>query len=153
MRGALLPLLVLAVGCGDTLPLRYRADCLTEIESELPLFEDALTYNVHLAQSLMIQVGAVKSREDFCQQLGSMRIRVFNVDHLPGDIMGQYSIFEGISLTKTTSGLLHEFLHAVNSDHLQPGTAWHEGWDSNGYYDADRSFGFGMKRVYPQQGY
>jgi hypothetical protein len=153
MRTLLLAV-VLATGCGSApAPYTYSAGCLRGIESELPLIQTALDSNAAMAQRLVLEVGAVASEADYCEAFGDLRIVVRDSDYLhvgAGIASGVYSLFTGIETQKDMSALVHELLHAASTTHCQPGNAWHEHWDVNGYDNADRTFGFRMTRVRAQ---
>lgn len=146
-------LAILNVACGqDTSKLiRVRADCLGEVYTDHAVNADAVTFNVTLARNLMTERGyfseaAFAGKPTFCDYYSNLLITIQNVevfDCSDGSNrvddqachIGYYSLGTGVRLNQNMDILPHELFHALDTGNLQPGTYWHEGWDTNGYND------------------
>lgn len=124
-------------GTGDYVA---HSGCLT-FKSDFPLDQDALDHNVQLAQSMLDQMGVVRS-EDFCSEFEKVPFVVSKGDTvLNTETYGEYSFFRGILLTHKTQALLHEMLHEVDLTRDKVVcTEVHCWWVEKGYFDADHAF-------------
>ena len=112
--------LLLSTGCGQELPFRYSVPCMTDIRSEVRLWESKLQHNAELANQILLDSG-ILTPSGYCSALRDIPVRIYRDPWtLPGSDSqhGYYNFATGIELTASTGALLHEYLHAID---LVPG--------------------------------
>lgn len=143
-----LALAVLTVSCGPARPMAY--ECPVSItpmvfHSEFELDCTVVEQNVRLAQRILYEHDLETPRE-FEDLYRGMNVYIYDEDYLSYDlgsdsyVVGYYMSGRGIEMTKDGFSLLHELLHHLDAVYLQIGTAWHEGWKTNGYHEADLEY-------------
>lgn len=134
MRPALLALGVVLAGCGnapdwpDEFSREYRAGCF-RVLSERYIPEGELEYNfAALSEALapLVDVCTLK-----IQTIHVLRVDSWSVQD--GDAEGYFDPTAGITLGRSMRAWAHEMLHAKDAASLAVGSAWHEGWETNGY--------------------
>lgn len=145
-----LALAVVLVGCGPS-PYIYERGCVT-INSDLELIEERVNAYIDAARDIYeVRFG------DFCEVAsGYIHVKDVDVFSCPfattsGLCIGHADIFGNVELSRrgAPAALLHELLHVRDNHRLSVGTAWHENWDVNGYYEADAEFKLAIADIGP----
>ena len=144
----ILAMAALIASCGPARPMKY--ECPVSITAmtfhgEFELDCTVVEQNVRLAQRILYEHGLETPRE-FEDLYRGMNVYIYDEDYLSYDlksdsyVVGFYMSGRGIETTRDGLSLLHELLHHLDAVYLQIGTAWHEGWTTNGYHEADLEY-------------
>jgi len=147
MKTLVLALLVLS-GCGPRYVTSYGCQVgPTPFYFEFEPNCEAVEYNVKLAKQLYSENNLMLDQE-FDDLVAPMPVYVYDTkalwtfvdeDGKNRRVAGLTSI-NNVELTNSGEALFHEWLHVLNSRKLQPGTSWHEGWDTNGYDETNKLY-------------
>lgn len=127
MKTLLLAAVVL-VGCGGEAPFTVDVLCY-RFHSALPLDGEVVKEAAELADKMMYE----RLDINFC---GSIVVDVVVVESITvagAPKSGLCIPAFGIYVLRDLDSLLHELLHAWDFHHAALGSAWHEGWKTNGY--------------------
>lgn len=134
---AFIGLCMTLLACGE--PPRCEGIEFASVEADSCV---AVGEAAHLARLILVAAGVI-SNEELTLQRGRTDLVVRPEDY--------WRLQDGRTVLGTTWGsrmeidrkltsLLHEELHRLHADRLQPGTKWHEHWLENGYYGLDDVF-------------
>lgn len=148
MKWLALALAMVLVGCGPS-PYVYKRGCVT-INSDLELIEGQVNAYIDAARDIYeVRFG------DFCEVAsGYIHVKDVDVFSCPfanemGLCIGHADIFRQVELSRGMTALMHELLHVRDNRLFSVGTAWHENWDVNGYYEADAEFKLAIADIGP----
>jgi hypothetical protein len=136
-------LVFLAFGCStpsvslDDMKYKYTSG-IFKVASEGPLNEDVLRSNLELAQRMLVDEGFIGSDAQFNYAYFGCPIYILKARNWKkGDVYldGEFDWGVGVVVSKDMGALVHEFLHYWDDMHWAFGTANHDGWDRNGYFD------------------
>jgi hypothetical protein len=140
----LLLTLTLLTGCGRLDEYyQYDSDCL-HFDSQIEFTQSKLDADVGFVKSLLVGKFGINDDKMFCATYSGTYIHVDKERWI--NCTGTYPCggmttpLGEVYLGRHLDGLLHEFLHAWDRDHLAVGSAWHLGWDKNGYDDVDKQY-------------
>jgi len=134
-------LVLVLMACGPGPAYHYATPCF-DLDSEVELDQRTLERDTEAAAAL---VDGFFRDGQFCRSMRRTHVTVRGAEWScpgmkPGGCIGYFNSFSGIDLNETGKALVHESLHLRDADRLCPGTAWHEGWETNGYNFLDDRF-------------
>jgi hypothetical protein len=140
MKTSILLLALTLTACGPDFngAFHVKTTCMEQVYSKIYLNPTHMQRNIDLARDTFVWMGLSKSDKAFCDEFKDQVVIVQDIDNwndlLGKDIEAQYDLFAGIKLGRWGRDLLHELFHAVDVGRYQAvGSAWHGGWDTNGY--------------------
>jgi hypothetical protein len=144
MKTSILLLALTLTACGPNLDgaSYVETTCMEQFYTKAKINPDRLQYNINLARDTFVWMGLSKSNKAFCDEFKNQVVVIEDLDHwysmgghMGQDIEGNYDLYRGIKLSRWGKDLLHELFHAVDvGRHQALSSAWHGGWDTNGYY-------------------
>lgn len=145
-------LAALLCGCGvdieipGALPHRFNTLCFS-FHSLHPIDIERTAVNAALTQETLYRRLGIT----FCGSVGTVDVVLMD-DTFTGadgrDKAGMTIPFANqIFMVQEQYALLHECLHLWDFQHVAIGSAWHENWQRNGYFDAAAEYQFNMSYV------
>jgi hypothetical protein len=136
---ALLLGLCLTSGCDVVAPYEYETSCFL-FQSATPMRPDS---DLRVLSGYVETLFQERLGVDLCARLDRIRVRSHDGE---GNMLGTsitgftQPLTHDIDVTWHMRSLAHEVLHVWDFVHLAYGSAWHEGWDSNGYNALDAEY-------------
>lgn len=134
-------LLLLLLGCGyPEAPAAFNYDSRQfHFHSATPIDADRTDFNVDLLCGMLTSAGIA-----LCPEAGQIDVDLIDGNFKGADGRQKAGVdvpFHNLMFIQLHEGhLMHECLHLWDFQHLAIGSAWHQGWDSNGYDALDKAF-------------
>lgn len=116
----------------------FEMPCIGSVTADEPVHVKAFASNIQLARDLLDKAGLIPKAE-FCATFEGVHVHIKSVYYWRDEFWGQragggsYNYFDKITLGRSGSKLVHEFLHHWDTIHLQVANSSHLYWDKNGY--------------------